>query len=128
MCGMSSNPDSSSGGMHRELEKAEITKSEAAVQRVMKAFTSCFMNPWCVPDKTRLYNIASGAPVTQEVEGWEKNEEGVLEPMWTAGPIMPPSLVDLLVKEADNIEHENNEEEEEQDETIEDDLNDDEDY
>ncbi|KAJ8353772.1 hypothetical protein SKAU_G00213390 [Synaphobranchus kaupii] len=37
-------------------------------------------------------------------------------------------LVDLLVKEADNIEDENNEKEEEQDETIEDDLNDDEDY
>ncbi|KAJ8348896.1 hypothetical protein SKAU_G00274850 [Synaphobranchus kaupii] len=61
-------------------------------------------------------------------QGWEKNEVGVLEPMWTAGPIMPPSLVDLLVKEADNIEDENNESEEEQDETIEDDLNDDEDY
>lgn len=65
---MSNDPDSSRGGMHRELEKAEIAKSEAAVQQAMMAFTSCFMNPWRVPDKTRLYNIASGAPVSPEVE------------------------------------------------------------
>lgn len=65
---MSNSPDSFRSGIHRELEKAEIAKSEDAVQRVMQTFTSCFMNPWCVPDKSRLYNIASGAPVTPEVE------------------------------------------------------------
>lgn len=54
-------------------------------------------------------------------QGWERNEEGVLEPIWTAGPIMPTSLVDILAKETDSEE-----EEEEQDETIEADINDDE--
>ncbi|CAJ1059658.1 hypothetical protein F7725_007521 [Xyrichtys novacula] len=54
-------------------------------------------------------------------QGWETNEEGALEPIWTAGPIMPSSLVDILAMEA-----ESEEEEEEQDETIEDDMNNDE--
>ena len=54
-------------------------------------------------------------------QGWERNEEGELEPIWTAGPIMPSSLVEILAVEADSEE-----EEEEQDETIEDDMNNDE--
>ena len=29
--------------------------------------------------------------------GWVNKHEGVLEPMWSFGPIMPTSLVDLLV-------------------------------
>ena len=32
--------------------------------------------------------------------GWEKSmEEGVLEPVWSVGPIFPPSLLDLLAGE-----------------------------
>ena len=40
-------------------------------------------------------------------QGWEKNEQGVLEPIWCCGPILPPSLIDLLketVEEVDNQE------------------------
>ena len=33
-------------------------------------------------------------------QGWEKTEEGVLEPVWLCGPILQPSLVDLLEKTA----------------------------
>ena len=29
-------------------------------------------------------------------QGWEKTEEGTLEPMWSSGPILPTSLIDLL--------------------------------
>ena len=31
-----------------------------------------------------------------EGQGWLKTEAGVLEPVWSIGPILPPSLVDLL--------------------------------
>lgn len=31
-----------------------------------------------------------------EQQGWEKNKEGFLEPVWSCGPILPTSLVDLL--------------------------------
>ena len=29
-------------------------------------------------------------------QGWTKTEEGTLEPIWSSGPILPASLVDLL--------------------------------
>ena len=29
-------------------------------------------------------------------QGWEKSEKGVLEPVWSCGLILPPSLIDLL--------------------------------
>ena len=29
-------------------------------------------------------------------QGWQKTEEGFIEPLWSCGPILPPSLVDLL--------------------------------
>ena len=28
--------------------------------------------------------------------GWENTEEGVLEPVWSCSPVLPPSLIDLL--------------------------------
>ena len=44
------------------LEKAEVTKGEAAVQRVLTA-TRIFTNPFKIVDKERVYSLASGAPV-----------------------------------------------------------------
>ena len=54
-------------GKHRELEKAEIKKSEDAVQRVLTAVIN-FTNPFTVVDQEKLYCIASGAPVSLDVE------------------------------------------------------------
>ena len=31
-------------------------------------------------------------------QGWQKTEEGILEPVWSCGPVLPPSLIDLLEK------------------------------
>lgn len=31
-----------------------------------------------------------------EGQGWEKKEGGILEPVWSCGPILPPSLIDLM--------------------------------
>ena len=29
-------------------------------------------------------------------QGWEKNDTGSLEPIWSSSPILPPSLIDLI--------------------------------
>ena len=51
-------------GKHRGPEVAQIKKSEEAVQKAIDNFT----NPWRIPDKNKLYSLASGAPVPPEVE------------------------------------------------------------
>jgi hypothetical protein len=33
-------------------------------------------------------------------------DEGVLEPLWTVGPILPPSLVEVLAQKAESEEQE----------------------
>lgn len=67
MCGLIDDTDCPKAGKHRELERAEIQKSEEAVQRTITAILS-FTNPFSIDDKERLYNLASGAPVSPEVE------------------------------------------------------------
>ena len=37
-------------------------------------------------------------------QGWEKTEEGILEPVWSSGPVLSPSLVDLLQKTVEEAE------------------------
>ena len=37
-------------------------------------------------------------------QGWEKTEEGILEPVWSSGLVLPPSLVDLLQKTVEEAE------------------------
>ena len=44
-----------------------------------------------------------------EGQGWLKTEAGVLEPVWSIGPILPPSLVDLL----ETVDTENDEDQQE---------------
>ena len=67
MAGLLDDPDCPRAGRHRELEKAEIKKSEKAVQRVITAVRN-FMNPFTIPDKDRLYSLASGSPTSKDVE------------------------------------------------------------
>lgn len=67
MCGLIDDPDCPKAGKHRELERAEIKKSEAAVQRTISAICN-FTNPFSLVDKDHLYSLASGAPASLEVE------------------------------------------------------------
>ncbi|XP_052812099.1 uncharacterized protein LOC128239473 isoform X2 [Mya arenaria] len=67
MCGLVDDPDCPKAGKHRELERAEVKKSEEAVQRTITAITS-FSNPFALPDKDHLYSLASGAQGSSEVE------------------------------------------------------------
>ena len=56
-------------------------------------------------------------------KGWEKTEEGTLEPAWSCGPILPTSLIDLLKKTVEETDGDG-EEDEEQEIDYEDLLND----
>ena len=37
-------------------------------------------------------------------QGWEKNENGLLEPIWSNGPLLPQSLIDLLYLTSEEAE------------------------
>ena len=67
MCCLIDDPDCPKSGKHRELEKAEIKKTEDAVKRTMVAIRN-FTNPFSLADKDHLYSLASGAPASFEVE------------------------------------------------------------
>ena len=46
-------------------------------------------------------------------QGWEKNDSGSLEPIWSSSPLLPPSLVDLMEpssKEESDVEEETDQE------------------
>jgi hypothetical protein len=67
MCGLINDPECPRAGKHRELEKAEIKKSEEAVQRTMTTICN-FVNPFTLDDKDHLYSLASGAPMPYDIE------------------------------------------------------------
>ena len=46
-------------------------------------------------------------------QGWVKTDEGILEPLWSCGPILPPPLIDLIEKTAEEADEEDEQEEEE---------------
>ena len=61
----------------------------------------------------RAYKATFFSPKPYDPEqGWKKTEEGILEPVWSYGPIIPPSLIDLVEKTVEEVEEEEEEEEE----------------
>jgi len=54
-------------------------------------------------------------------QGWQKTEEGLLEPVWSCGPILPLSLIDLLEKTAEDVDEEGDEQDVDYDELFSDD-------
>ena len=67
MCCLIDDPDFPMAGKNRGLERAEIKKSEDAVQRTIAAICN-FTNPFSLADKDHLYSLASGAPTSSNVE------------------------------------------------------------
>ena len=68
---------------------------------------------WIVDDVDHLDGLfVKNKPVWRL---WIRTEDGVLEPMWPCGPVLPNSLVDFLYT-GDREEEEEEEEEENQDE------------
>ncbi len=58
-----------------------------------------------IPEKPKPY---------EDKQGWTKTSDGIVEPIWSDGPILPTSLVDLLDKT--DYEDTDSSEEEESDE------------
>ena len=53
----------------------------------------------------RVYQAIVEFPKPHEDEqGWEKTGDGSLVPLWSYGPILPPSLVDLIPDTARELE------------------------
>lgn len=54
-------------GKHRDLEEAQVRKSEKAIENVMTAI-SHLTSHWRTPNKEKLFSFVSGAPVHADVE------------------------------------------------------------
>ncbi len=54
-----------------------------------------------------------------ECQGWKKTKGRVLEPAWSCGPILPPSLIDLLADGVISDDDEGEKDEVEEDDEIE---------
>ncbi len=67
MCGLLDDEDCPKAGKHRELERANILKSEKAVKKTLNAIRS-FTNPFTIPDKEHVNSLSSGCPVSPQVE------------------------------------------------------------
>ncbi len=60
----------------------------------------------------------------EHVQGWQMDDKGVLEPLWCIGPVLPPTLVDLLesgdlLEEAENEDSDGDDDELDLDEMLE---------
>ena len=77
MAGMSRDEDNPICGKHRDLGKAEIRRSEAAVNRTMTSIDE-WLNPFTIPNHDILYVLSSGSPVPAEVaiDGLRADEAG----------------------------------------------------
>ena len=58
MCNIADKPDTPKAGKHRELENAQMKKSEEAGQRTMSVICNC-SNPFTLQDKDQLYNVSA---------------------------------------------------------------------
>ena len=73
MAGLIDDPDCPRAGRHRELEKAEIKKSEKAVQNVITAIRN-FTNPFRIPNKEKPDSPQALATIPQlKLEDVEKD-------------------------------------------------------
>lgn len=77
-------------------DPAEIRKSEDAVKRTISAICN-FTNPFTIPDKDHLYNIASGAPVSCDIESDVLRAEAI-------GKEAKKAFIDLRFKEGSSKE------------------------
>lgn len=102
--------------------KKLTTKSKVDLARLPPCCASLQPHNNRANHRACLYKRADEAIVEkpkpyEDGQGWRKTDEGVLEPVWTLGPILPTSLIDLLearVEENKKMEEEDGEEEEEE--------------
>ena len=63
-------------GHHKDMNPADITRSERSVKECIQAFNS-LTNPFTIEDKSGLYNLSSGVKVSQDVESDLLNAEEI---------------------------------------------------
>ena len=87
------------GGRDVKLTK----KSKVDLSRIPPCLNSLIPHIQCVNHRLACYKRAH-EPTFRKPEpyddnqGWEKADNGFLEPIWPNGNILPPSLIDLLEK------------------------------
>ena len=54
------------------------------------------VNNWVATCKRAIVPILEKPKPNDENQGWSINENGILEPIWKTGSIMPQSLINLL--------------------------------
>ena len=67
ICRIINDPECPTAVKHRDLDTAQVRKSERAIQNVMTAISHS-TNPLRTPNKEKLFSLASGAPVPADVE------------------------------------------------------------
>ena len=64
---MIDDPECPKSGKYRDIGSSQIKKSEYAVKKIMETI-SHFIDPWKIADKEKLYCLAYGAPVSEEIK------------------------------------------------------------
>ena len=93
------------------------TKSKVDLSRLPPCTDNLLPHIKRVNHRLAMYKRADqalvGCPKPFDIgQGWEKTDEGILEPVWSCGPILPPSLIDLLEETVQEIENHNEDEDE----------------
>ena len=55
--------------------------------------------------RARTPTYTSPHPCDPE-QGWERTEEGLIEPVWSRGPLLPQSLIDILQQSSEEADSE----------------------
>lgn len=90
-------------------EEQLTTKSKVDLSRLPPCKDNLTPHIYRVNHRLAIYKrahqriILSPKPFDPE-QGWEKTADGILEPMWSCGSILPPSLVDLVDKTVREVE------------------------
>ena len=95
-------------------------KSKINLSRLRPAEDNLKPHIYCVNHRVATYNRAS-EPIYwtpkpwEESQGWVKNVNGVMEPMWSLRPVLPQSFMDILETTSDDFGERNEENETDED-------------
>ena len=86
-----------------------LSKSKVDVARLPPARDNLIPHIWCVNHRLATYKRADQAIVElpkphEDEQGLEKTSDESLVPLWSCGPILPPSLVDLIPDTAQELD------------------------
>lgn len=82
-------------------EETLTNKSKVDFARIPPCFISLVPHIQRVNHRVAHYKRASqpnftGPEPHEQGQGWEKTGKGLLEPVWSLGPIFPPTMIDMV--------------------------------